>query len=338
MIKTLRITTIVAALLAVVFFIFSVVYGVRKDPAIEEFLSSPTVLEKFAKDTQRKPQRKASQLSPLVKQAQAFALYLNPPPPPKPARPASPVASVPKPSIPRPRGTVSAKFKLIGTSVNESKPEFSLAFIDEPGKGLHWVRQSSKIDHLIIEQIKDGIVVVRDGQRTFEVATENRPTTPRLLDTGDDSPAATTSPITSTSSTSTRPRATVVTTRPPRPSTGASASTPKVSTSMPTAQDENAALAALMEKLKKLHQQGPSGQGDAPAAAREAEALEKLISTLTGSRVSAEEAQKLDDLGKQLNERQQDSNQLGRPDSSDNAPPRYAPPRPTRRYLPNRRR
>jgi hypothetical protein len=70
--------------------------------------------------------------------------------------------------------SVSAKFKLVGTSRHESQPEMSLALIDEPGKGLHWVRPSSKVGHLIIEQVRDGVVVVRDGASTFELVAERR--------------------------------------------------------------------------------------------------------------------------------------------------------------------
>ena len=47
MIKTLRITSVVAAILAVILFIFPVVFGGRSDERIEGFLNSPSVIEKF---------------------------------------------------------------------------------------------------------------------------------------------------------------------------------------------------------------------------------------------------------------------------------------------------
>jgi len=47
--------------------------------------------------------------------------------------------------------------------------------IDEPGKGRHWVRQSTVVSHLTIEQIKDGLVVVKGAKGTFELAPEPRP-------------------------------------------------------------------------------------------------------------------------------------------------------------------
>jgi hypothetical protein len=47
--------------------------------------------------------------------------------------------------------------------------------VDEPGKGRNWVRQSSKVGHLQIVEIKDGVVVVKDSSGTFEIAAEQKP-------------------------------------------------------------------------------------------------------------------------------------------------------------------
>jgi hypothetical protein len=175
MIKTLRITSIIAVVFAVVFFVFPAVFGFRGDKQIEQFLNSAGVIEGFREAKGDKVEDERHEISPLVKQAEAFALYLNPPPKPKP----EPSVSVVK-SEPRPVGPVAAKFKLIGTSRHVLQPELSLALIDEPGKGLYWVRQSSKVGHLIIEQVKDGLIVVRDGTNTFELVAE-RPEKRSLL-------------------------------------------------------------------------------------------------------------------------------------------------------------
>jgi hypothetical protein len=170
MIKTLRITSVVAVVLAVFFFVFPAVFSVRSDEQVEQFLSFPGVIEKFSKAKGDSDKRSESQISPLVKEAQAFALYLNPPP--KPKKETRPIPK--KTTTPRPQAPVSPKFKLIGVSYYASHPELSLALIDEPGRGTRWVRQSSKVSHLIIEQVKDGLVVVRDGKRTFELGPERR--------------------------------------------------------------------------------------------------------------------------------------------------------------------
>jgi hypothetical protein len=176
MIKTLRITSIIAVVLAVVFFAFPAVFGVRGDKQIEQFLNSAGVIEKFKEAKGDKVEDSRREISPLVKQAEAFALYLNPPPKPKPEPSVVPEVK----SEPRPVGPVTAKFKLIGTSRHVLQPGLSLALIDEPGKGLYWVRQFSKVGHLIIEQVKDGLIVVRDGKNTFELVAE-RPEKRSLL-------------------------------------------------------------------------------------------------------------------------------------------------------------
>ena len=155
MIKTLRITSILAAVLAVVlvgFFVFRIVRGIRGDENVKEFLKSPNVIEKFKTAEGSRTKSFVGQTSPLVKQAQTFALYLNPP------------AS--KPRIPQPgpgstigtQTNVTPKFKVIGISLCEWSPEMSMALIDEPGKGIHWVKQSASVGHLYIEQVHTSLL------------------------------------------------------------------------------------------------------------------------------------------------------------------------------------
>ena len=168
MIRTLRITSIIAAILAAVLLVLLAVYGVRRDPQIEELLNAPNALDKFATSKGQRPAGDEGQVSPLVKQAADFANYLNPPPPPTPP-PSSAEAAAPEPA---PLAPVSAKFDLVGTSYYASHPELSLALIDEPGKGLHWVRQGESIAHLTIEKVSGGSVTIRDGQRTSEMAVK----------------------------------------------------------------------------------------------------------------------------------------------------------------------
>ena len=47
MIKTLRITSIIAVVLAGGLLVFPAIFGLRSDKEIEEFLSLPSVVEKF---------------------------------------------------------------------------------------------------------------------------------------------------------------------------------------------------------------------------------------------------------------------------------------------------
>ncbi|MHC4757042.1 MAG: hypothetical protein ACYTE8_00135, partial [Planctomycetota bacterium] len=172
MIKTLHITSIVIGILAISLLIFGGVLGSHVDEEISDFLQSPDAIEKFkmAKDTTSS--RTGNQASPLVKEAKAFALYLNPPPKPEPKR--KPGGKSPKKKGPKPITPVSAKFKLVGTAYYPLSPNTSMALIDQPGKGLSWVRQGEEVGHLVFEQIKDGEVIIRDGNQTREMKTPAR--------------------------------------------------------------------------------------------------------------------------------------------------------------------
>lgn len=169
MVKTLRITSVAAVFLAVVFFVLPAVFGFRGDAQVEEFLELPGAIEQFSEAMGQARGQGQSQVSPLIKQAESFASYLSPPARQKPAK-SEPIE---KPSrVPRPSRAVSPKFRLIGTSYYALRPDMSLALVDEPGKGFRWVSQSSKVGRLVIEKIEDARVLVRDGQRTFEMLAE----------------------------------------------------------------------------------------------------------------------------------------------------------------------
>jgi hypothetical protein len=169
MIKTLRIMSILAVALVGILSVFSVVFWVRGDKDMEELLGEPDVIEKFNKSVGNKATRGPSQVSPLVKQAEAFALYLNPPKPVAPRPVKSRTASV----IRGPSAT--PKFKVVATSYSKSHPELSMALIDEPGKGRNWIRQSGTVGHLLIQEVKDGVVVLKDNNGTFELKAEEVP-------------------------------------------------------------------------------------------------------------------------------------------------------------------
>jgi len=286
MIKTLRITSIVAVVLAGILFIFPVVFGVRGDGPQ---LAGAGVIAKFKEATGNKAKESESQVSPLVKQAEAFALYMNPPPKPKPVVQALPVT----PEI-RPPAPVSPKFTLVGVSFYQSHPEQSLAFIDEPGKGLHWVRQSGEVGHLIIEQVKDGSVVVRDGQRTFEIAIQQQPAGISLLE---GAPSGAT-PIENigASPVLVEPSANVVSTLPPPQEASEPPPSPEVIAEEKAALDEFLAELASLQKGSKSDKNGSADSNEEESAA----AMEKLIGDLKATRVSAEEAKKLNGLGKEM--------------------------------------
>jgi len=293
MIKTLRITSIIAVVLAVVFFVLPAVFGVRGDKEIEQFLNSAGVIEKFKEAKGDKVKDSRHEISPLVKQAEAFALYLNPPPKPKTE------LSVSDGQNGRPRPvSVSPKFKLVGTSRHALHPELSLALIDEPGRGLHWVRQFSKVGHLIIEQVKDGLVVVRDGKSTFELVAE-RPEKGSLLKANSSSGARITSG------------------KPPAIGAEVQMSPEEEAALMKEAEAEGkrilAELDAMLLEMGLEEAQAGVEVGDTnsgPKAEEIATTRERPISDLETMRISAREARRLGRLGRRLENVQREPNRV----------------------------
>lgn len=288
MINVLRIISLIAAVLAGVFFVFPVIYGVDSDEQVKEFLKTPEVREKFENAADSRINRNKDLTSPLVKQARAFASYLNP----KPTAKRSPTAS--KRSTIKSALPVTPKFKLRGTSYCENDPNMSLALIDEPGKGRHWVRPSSKVGHLLIEQIKDGLIVVQSSEETFELAIE-------------ESTVKSVSPTPRRTSNQARfsPKLPVSSKKP------ATISRPSTTVSLKQEPDENerdTRAKALIEKLRNLQKDTVSdktaGVDDKDKAAR----IERLISQYQSTRISPEEAKKLGNLGKTLKDAESDPN------------------------------
>jgi len=164
MIKTLRITSVVAVILAGVFFVFPIFYGVRRDERIAKVLNSPGTIEQFRNAKGSNTKGTESRTSPLVQQAEAFASFLNPKPT---AIKSSPTSKTPLLSRSLPATT--PKFDVFATSYCPESPKLSLALIDEPGRGRRWVRQSSMVGHILIEEVKDGLVIAKSGDKTFEI-------------------------------------------------------------------------------------------------------------------------------------------------------------------------
>jgi hypothetical protein len=293
MIKTLRITSVVAAILAGIFFVFPVVYGVRSDERVDEFLKLPSVREKFENVSDNKENAGESRVSPLVEQAEAFALYLNP------LKPTVQKTSIgPKTTDISGKVSVTPKFKVFGTIYCAGNPELSQALIDEPGGGRHWVRQSGKVGHLLIEQVKDGIVVVKSSDQTFELLVEEIPETSILNRS---------SPVSTKTSSLSRAK----TSLPSAGRTAAGITRRPISPGKPeTSEDNEEKMGDLVDRLKDLQRDSKSDK-TAPELSSEERAarIEELISKFKSTRVSAEEAKKLGNLGEELKGVRKDTNQ-----------------------------
>lgn len=298
MIKTLRITSILTAVLAVIlvgFFVFRTVHGTSGNEKIREFLDSPSVVERFRTAEGNRTKTMAGQRSPLVQQAQAFALYLNPPV----SKPRNPLTG----RSTNPVGgqvNVTPKFKVVGISLCENRPEMSMALIDEPGKGIHWVKQSTTVGHLLIEQVKNDGVIVKGGTETFNLVLERKKEEPK-------------NPVAGSSSLLKKPAGTANRSKPEvQPSYRNRNLVKRVPQKPPPSTqsaDRTEELEQLYEELKELKRK--SDEDDSGLTEEErAEQIEKIISSFKASYVSSEEAKKLDDLAEQLQEIESEPNTI----------------------------
>ena len=171
----------------------------------------------------------------------------------------------------------------------------SLALIDEPGKGRHWVKPSGKVGHLYIDQIKDGLVVVAGGKEPYNVMIEESAVKSESIAPG-----------------GSRDRDSLK--KPALPVSSRSApSVSKVSQTLPTQEEpdeeeRNARAKALIEKLRGLQKDAVSDKASGIDDKDKAERIERLISQYQSTRISPEEAKKLGNLGKTLKDDESDPN------------------------------
>jgi len=176
MVRAMQAIGVGAILLAVAVFTRFVTDRQPPDPSLGQAL---TALERFEQAGGGIENADRHQVPLLVQQAQAFALYLDPPvtsptvPPPKRVQD--------RPAMPEPKGTVapitevrpvssSAKFELHGISYYRPDPGLSMALICEQGGGRRWVRPGDSVGHMVIEGIESDGLVYRDGTATQRMA------------------------------------------------------------------------------------------------------------------------------------------------------------------------
>ena len=286
--KTLSITVISVFFLLGPFcglcsgFSFSGFLGPDKEDM--DFVNSAGVVEKFAKSKGTKSQDSQSLVSPLVKRAGDFALYLDPPPPKvtRKSRQTRTKKGGPAPKV-QPK-KVSARFDLIATSYYAAHPEKSIALINQPGKGFSWVRQGGKVGYLIIEEIKGGVVVIRDGDRTYEVEAKRKPY--RNLVRGKGPSISEITPI--------KKEATDV-------------AAAESSETYGMSQEEIEMTERIFAELEAMSMQTEAGLDP---SAKSKELIEELISGLESIRIDNKEAKMLENLGEELKGARRDPNRL----------------------------
>ena len=193
MIKTLRITSVAAVLLAVVVLasvlgylrpasLIHLNFGVRSDKQIEKILGGPSAVDRFKEQYGNKVPSGQDTTPPLVKQADLFAEIINPKPPDGTPAMTS-IVPAPKMLPIKPIGTVSGKFELLGTCCS-SNPSSSFAYIHLPDNTFQWVGVGAEIGHVKVKEIRKGSIVYSDGSRDVEMNAEATPETSSLLETG----------------------------------------------------------------------------------------------------------------------------------------------------------
>ncbi len=313
MIKTLRITSILAAVSAGVlikFFVFPVIFDVSGDENVEKVLDSAGVIEQFKSTEGKRAKSTGNQVAPLVKQAEAFARYLAPKP--KTKRTVSGLKTPGKPSL----APVKPKFQVFATSYFEGNPELSQALIDEPGKGRHWVRQSTMVGHLLIEQVKDGMIIVKSSEETFELAIEQTSAAGSPTAPARGSPSA---------STSTGKRSPYSLTGRTAPGVTKTAGKPPALQRTTVASEKTDALVERLKDLQRSYRSSSGLIGEESGEERAAR-IDELISKVKSTRVSTEDAKNLTSLGERLKDSSQDPNRstptsnTGKVETSSNKP------------------
>lgn len=174
MIKTLKIACIAVLIASAVTLAAVGFFALKGDPEMEAYLAKPGAIEDYKEKMAGIDQENTEAESPLVTQARAFSLRIDPPPPPAPKQSERP--ELPKeitdllndrPSVPK--GPITVKFSLVATCKYEDRPEKSLALLDMPGEGQKWFRQGDTVGHGVLEAVGDGMIVFNANDRKEEV-------------------------------------------------------------------------------------------------------------------------------------------------------------------------
>ena len=298
MIKTLHITSIIAVVLAAGLFVFPVVFGFRGDERVEKFLTAPSVLDQFRKNAGHTTRAGSDETSPLVAQAGVYGFILDPPEPvvakdPRPGPTKTPtVRDLPK--------SIKPKFKVIATSYNTSRPEESLALIDEPGKGLHWVRQADIVGNLTIE-VQNGSVLAKAGTRAETIAVPHKPRMSLIAGQSEvPIPAETSTPtVTPVLRKGNRGKGSVN-----RPRVGKTGNTGAEATASPTMNEEDIETLeeqkAMAEKIFAELEAMTGTKSDKTSSAGNPAAAEDGAAGAKGTGITGTEADNIGDLGREL--------------------------------------
>ena len=302
MVNTLRITSVVAILVAGVVLVLVIgpkslvpkllaKFAMGSDEEVARILDAPGVVDQFVENQGSRNQDRQEATSPLVKQAEVFAGIINPPEPVGTSLRPKPPGRTPGRTTVTPVPT-SAKFNLVGTAYAASDPDGSFAYIRLADNTYQWVRRGEEVGHLVVKEIRDrSIIYSEDGHSDVEMSVEPAPETANLLEAS----GAATAPA-KAEKVPVRPGSGRITGPPAARRWTPSRATPRPNTNINA--EERDKLEELANRIKESKAAGAAGSPEERAA------MMKLMSDFKSSRVSDEEAEDVEDLGRELNESQ----------------------------------
>lgn len=169
MVRILQAVSVLSLIFAAAVFTLCVVDWLDDTPGTIQ-INELSVTEQFKQINHDITNERQETISPLVRQAEAFALFLNPPQPQKPrqVRASASDSKSQKPVVNLPK--ITPKFILLGTSYYRARPDESLALVSEPGNNPRWVKQGTNLGHFVVEKIERGTIVYREGDRIGQMA------------------------------------------------------------------------------------------------------------------------------------------------------------------------
>jgi len=177
MVRLLCVIGTCACLAAGVVFAYSAAQWRQSDPESVRLQSQLSVVEVFRQQEFQRAEACEQAISPLMAQAQVLADILNPPvvAVAREAESASvpgPLARTPSTSL-RAGSSASPRFRVVAVSCYPQRPERSMALIEPTiGGEAKWAKEGTPVGHFVVHEIRQGLVVLRNGEQRCELTVE----------------------------------------------------------------------------------------------------------------------------------------------------------------------
>ncbi len=170
MLKAFKISSYVILAVSIVLAAHIGISSFFSDSSVKNLLEAPGAYERCKEKANLSHSDMTAGQNPLVKQAKEFANRINPPEEVKKDKKAS--KKITQNRKPVKKTNLYKKFKLLGTAVNTSNPQKSMALIDLPGTGQKWVFQGETVNRVVIEGIYEDKIAIKEGSATKELILE----------------------------------------------------------------------------------------------------------------------------------------------------------------------